>query len=130
MFFSWIFNKKHYKYIIERVYLYNSNKIEFTFSNKIRRKLKNTEDCHMFQGPEDVKTPSHNEDGSLAWSQKGAKFPEKLDYVKNPKTNEIEFAKPELMGLYGWTKYTNNYTPYIFPKSYEYCNWEVLVILP
>lgn len=75
VFFSWIFNKKHNKYIIERVYLYNSNKIEFSFSNKIRRKLKDTEDFHMFLCPEDLKTPPHNEDGSLAWGQKGAKFP-------------------------------------------------------
>lgn len=78
VFFAWVFNKKHYKYMVERVYLYRGNFIEFTFSNKIRRRLKNTEGEHWFHSPDEVMTPPHAEDGSPAWTQKGARFPERL----------------------------------------------------
>ena len=109
--------------MIERVYLFKGNIVELDFSNKIRRKLKSIEGEHFFMDPEDLKTPLHNPDGSRAWTQKGFPFPEKLKYFKNPETNKIEIKEPEHPLFYGWTKYNESYTPYIFPKTYEYANW-------
>ena len=36
---------------------------------------------------------------------------------------------PTLPLHYGWTKFTSNYQNYIFPKYYEYANWELMVPL-
>jgi hypothetical protein len=58
-------HKKHNKFIIERVYLYQTNMIEFVFSNKIRRKFKNIEPSHTFQDPAELVTPRQGLDGSI-----------------------------------------------------------------
>ena len=63
LFFAWIFHKKHYKYIIERVYLYPGNLVQFYFSNKIRRAFKNNEAEESFNSPEELKTQPHGENG-------------------------------------------------------------------
>jgi hypothetical protein len=60
--------------------------VEFTFSNKIRRRLKNIEGEMNFIAPDFLITPAHGEDGTRLWSQKGSPFPEKLSYRQNPET--------------------------------------------
>jgi hypothetical protein len=50
-------HKRHYKYVVERVYLNIDNTVEFVFSNKIRRRLKDIEEAHSFNTPEELVTP-------------------------------------------------------------------------
>lgn len=75
MLMRWVFNKRHYKYMVERVYLYESNMIEFVFSNKVRRKFKNIEDFHRFHDPLELVTPSQGSKDNIEWLPKGVPFP-------------------------------------------------------
>ena len=68
-------------------------------------------------------TPPQNPDGSANWRQRGFHFPSTLVYRKIQETGQIECVPPMTPFYYGWTKYTNNYTQYIFPKSFEHANW-------
>lgn len=54
----WIAYRRYNKYNVERVYIYGDNMVEFVFSNKIRRKLKDTEESHLFMKPQELTTPS------------------------------------------------------------------------
>lgn len=57
MFFRYISHKKDNKYQIERIYLTEDGEMaEVWLANKLRRKLKNTDDEIMFQ-IKDLKTP-------------------------------------------------------------------------
>lgn len=87
---------------------------EFWLANKIRRKLKNTEDDIMFS-IKDLKTPPV---GSNELPLKGTLFPQKF--------NDMNFPLP---WQYGWYKYDMSRENYIIPKNYEYANWELLVNL-
>jgi len=109
--------------MIERVYLHTDNRVQFVFSNKIRRKLKDIEEFHYFVTPDELVTPPQNPDGTKDWTQRGTPFPTSLTYKKNEETGEMEIVPPEKPLRYGWTKHVQNYTAYIFPKEYEYANW-------
>jgi hypothetical protein len=105
VFYKWIMHKKHNKFVIERVYLYSANLVEFVFSNKIRRKFKSIEPSHIFNDPLDLVKPRQGLDGSIEWTERGFPFPTELIYLKNEKTGEIECHPPFVPPGYGWTKY-------------------------
>jgi len=72
VFFRYIAHKKDNKYQIERIYLLEDGTMaEFWLANKLRRRLKNTEDELMFQ-IKDLKTPP---EGDNELPLKGVLFP-------------------------------------------------------
>jgi hypothetical protein len=80
--------------MVERVYLHTGNRVQFVFSNKIRRKLKDIEEFHYFVTPEELITPPQNPDGTNDWPQRGTAFPTTLNYKKNDHTGDIEIVPP------------------------------------
>lgn len=87
--------------------------LEVWLANKIRRKLKDTED-QLYMQVKDLKTPPV---GDNELPLKGTLFPEKFNTIRWPMPWE-----------YGWYKYDFNRENYIIPKRFEYANWELLVL--
>ena len=76
-----ITHKKDNKYQIERIYLTEGGEmLEVWLANKIRRKLKNTEDSLYFQIKEMRSPPV----GDNELPMKGTLFPEKFNEMKWP----------------------------------------------
>ena len=89
-----ITHKKDNKYQVERMYLTEGgDMVEVWLANKIRRKLKNTEDNILFL-VKDLKSPP---EGNNELPLKGTLFPEKFSQIKAP-----------LPWQYGWYKYDSN----------------------
>jgi predicted transposase YbfD/YdcC len=63
-----IMHKKYNKFVVERVYLYQTNMVEFVFANKIRRKFKGIEPSHTFHDPAELVKPRQGLDGSIEWT--------------------------------------------------------------
>jgi hypothetical protein len=99
-----ITQKKDNKYQIERIYMTErGDLLEIWLANKIRRKLKNTED-QLYIAVKDMKNPPV---GDNELPLKGTLFPQSF--------NNMEVPMP---WQYGWYKYDFSRENYIIPKNF------------
>lgn len=104
VFMRLITQKKDNKYQIERIYMTErGDLLEIWLANKIRRKLKNTED-QLYIAVKDMKNPPV---GDNELPLKGTLFPQSF--------NNMEVPMP---WQYGWYKYDFSRENYIIPKNF------------